>query len=88
MTMSDQQLPQSNVLAEAAATSLSEMLSTDPEKITPEIELRIIQALRDQRARFAEAEAAGKPVPRVGKGEKKTAKTILSSLANVDDLGL
>lgn len=86
--MTDQQLPQSNVLAEASAGSLSELLSTDPEKITAEMELRIIQALRDQRARFAEAEAAGKPVPRANKGEKKSAKTILQSLANVDDLGL
>jgi hypothetical protein len=52
-------LPQSNALAEATPESLAELFSRMP---TPADMPKLIAELRAQRARWAAAEAAGKPV--------------------------
>lgn len=75
------EIPQSNALAEANPESLTELLSRDPEGYSLQDRLRLIEALRSQRARFIESENAPK-APR--------AKTNLSSKssAKAEDLGL
>lgn len=63
------QIPQSHALAEADPGSLTELFSRDPEGYTGQDLDRIIDVLRDQRARFAkaeqEAQATGKRTARV-----------------------
>lgn len=51
-------LPQSNALAEATPTSVAELMSKSP-PYTPEDRKRIVAELREQRARWVKAEAAG-----------------------------
>ena len=52
-------IPQSNALAEASPESISDLLSRDPEHYTPDDWLRVIGTYREQRERWAKAEAAG-----------------------------
>ena len=52
-------IPQSNALAEASPESISDLLSRDPEHYTPDDWTRVIGTYREQRERWAKAEAAG-----------------------------
>ncbi len=81
------EIPQSPALAEAGsgAESLAELLSRDPESYTEQNLTRIIEALREQRARWAAAESGGKTTaPRAPKSIKAPAGLTLESLANED----
>ena len=53
------QLPQSAALAEASPDSISEFLSRSPTSLTPADRARMVGILREQRARWEAAEAAG-----------------------------
>lgn len=57
-------LPTSNALAEASPDSLSELMSRDPEHNSAIDEDKIVLILREQRARYNQAEAAGLKPPR------------------------
>ena len=69
--MSD--LPISQALSEAAPESLDLLMDRfahDPLRATPADRARIVQSMRDQAQRFAEAEAAHKRPPRQAKAKK------------------
>lgn len=53
-------LPISNALSEASTDSLTEVLSRDPENYSKQDRAKIIEALREQSARWTAAEASGK----------------------------
>lgn len=83
------EIPQSDALSEASTSSLNELFNADPEGYGERDVERIIEALREHRARFEAAEAAGKRAPRPpkgGLGAKGPAQ--LSSDKSADDLGL
>lgn len=72
MTAAEGEIPQSSALAEADPFSLSELMSRDPEGYKRQDRDRIIQALRENRARCEAAEKAascgeGKRGPRAMK---------------------
>jgi hypothetical protein len=71
-------LPQSTALAEASPENLSDLLSRDPEGYTRQDRLRVIEALRAQRARWEASE--GKP-----KGAKAEATSLITN-RKVEDL--
>lgn len=75
-------LPQSNALAEASPDSLTELLSRDPEGYSKLDRSRIVAALREQRVRWQESEAAGRP--RAARGSK----AVEVSAATSDELGI
>ena len=81
------EIPQSTALHEAAeGDSLAEVMSRDPEGLSRQDRGRIIEALRAQRARIAQAEAAGvKP-----KTAKSADKIALGKVADkpLDEMGL
>ena len=79
-------IPASNALAEAAPDSLNELFNRDPEKLSTGDLARLVEALREQRKRWAAAEAAG------GRG-RSPARSPAPSTNNgpppkVEDLGL
>lgn len=82
------EIPQSTALAEASQgqDSLAEVFARDPEGYSRQDRDIIVQALRDQRARVAAAEAAGIK-PRTAKSAEKVP---LSNKATKDlsDMGL
>lgn len=80
------EIPQSEALAEATGDSLAELMSRDPEGLSRQDRDRIVEALREQRARIAAAEAAGKP----RRGPGTAAKVPLASKAtkSMEDMGL
>lgn len=84
------QLPISNALAEASPDSLTELFSRDPESYGERDISAIVAAMRVQRARFAQAEAEGKPAPRAAKSPKPAIdlKKSTTSHKSLDDLGL
>lgn len=80
------EIPQSQALTEANPDSLAELFARDPEGLGRQDRDRIIEALRAQRARVANAEASGQKKPRaVG-----VPKLPLSSTApgQAEDMGL
>lgn len=72
-------IPQSSALAEASPTSLSELMSRDPMGYSDQDLDQIVLELRAQRARWEEAEAAGR---------KPGAARALQTGAKATDLGL
>lgn len=52
-------IPQSTALTEATPESLGELLSRDPERYSDMDWIKVIEAFRDQRVRWAQAEAMG-----------------------------
>lgn len=82
------EIPQSDALKEASeGDSLAEVMSRDPEGLSRQDRDRIIEALRAQRARIAQAEASGTKVPRAAKAADKIP---LSKVATkpLDEMGL
>lgn len=82
------EIPQSTALKEASeGDSLAEVMSRDPEGLSRQDRDRIIEALRAQRARIAQAEASGTKVPRAA---KQADKIPLSTVATkpLDEMGL
>ncbi len=66
------EIPQSDALKEASETdSLAEVMSRDPEGLSRQDRDRIIDSLRVQRARIAQAEANGTKLPRSAKAADK-----------------
>ena len=82
------EIPQSDALKEATEVdSLAEVMSRDPEGLSRQDRDRIIEALRQQRARIAQAEASGAKVPRAA---KQADKIPLSKVATktLDEMGI
>jgi hypothetical protein len=78
-------IPQSTVLAEATVEdSFPELMSRDPEGYQAQDLARIVEALRAQRARWAEVEAAQAAKP---KGAARSPK-VTSAAQQADELGL
>lgn len=75
------ELPNSSALSEANPQSLDELLSRDPEGYSKQDRMLVIKALREQRARYEAAEAAGK-APRASKAPAQP------TVNNPADLGL
>lgn len=74
-----------NPLAEASATSLDELMARNPETLDDASIDRIVAALREQRAAWGRAEAAGKKsAPKAGGAPAKTVDKEL----DLDNLGL
>lgn len=80
-------IPQSNALAEAGE-SLSELMSRDPESYSQQDLERIIQTLREQRVRWAEAEANGTTRGYRASGKAAAPAKLTSTPAKPEDLGL
>lgn len=78
-------LPTSTALAEASPDSLSELFSRDPAGYTQQDLGRIIETLRAQRARWAEAERLAASQPKRTTAAK--AGSLIAS-ANAEDMGL
>jgi len=57
-------LPTSSALSEASPDSLSELFSRHPSQLSLEDEDKIVMILREQRARFAAAQASGAKTPK------------------------
>jgi hypothetical protein len=76
-------IPQSPALAEANGDSLAELFSRDPEGYTSQDLAKVVAALREQRVRWAAAEAAG-----ATKAPTATKAKTLVSVAKAADLGL
>lgn len=78
------QLPASSALAEAELGSLNEQLSRDPERYQQQDRRAIIEALRQQRKRFEEAErlAGSKPKPKIA------SKLMSETKVAAEDMGL
>lgn len=74
MTESSGFIPQSSALSEAKTDSLGELLSRNPFDLTPEDRKKTVAALREQRARWELAEAAGK-APKVARSAKSLETT-------------
>lgn len=82
------EIPQSGALKQASeGDSLAEVMSRDPEGLSRQDRDRIIEALRAQRARIAQAEASGTKVPRAA---KQADKIPLGKVATkpLDEMGL
>lgn len=82
------EIPQSNALKEASeGDSLAEVMSRDPEGLSRQDRDRIIEALRAQRARIAQAEANGVKIPRATKAADKIPLSKVASKP-LDEMGL
>jgi hypothetical protein len=78
-------IPQSRALSEATVEdSFPELMSRDPEGYQAQDLARIVEALRAQRARWAEAEAAQSAKP---KGARASPR-VSSAAQQADELGL
>lgn len=84
--MADQPYMQpSNPLAEASPASLDELMARNPETLDDASIDRIVEALREQRAAWARAEAAGKKsAPKASSAPSKAVDKEL----DLDNLGL
>lgn len=82
----EQQLPQSNALAEATVDSLAEVMSRDPEGLSRQDRNRIVEALRAQRQRLQIADAEAPTKAR--KAPKSSVPLTTIAGANPEDLGL
>ena len=88
MTEATGSIPQSTALTEAGSgeANLAELLSRDPEGYQQQDLDQVVRALREQRQRIQEAEAAAGSKPRTAKAG---AKQLLSGTpASTEDLGL
>ena len=81
------EIPQSSALAEANPDSLAELFSRDPEGLSRQDRDRIVEALRTQRARVAQAEASGGGKKAAGAGASKS-PLLAKATRSVDDMGL
>ena len=84
------QIPKSPILAEASPESLSLLFSRDPEGYSKQDLSKIIEVLREQRARFAKAEAEAQATGKK-RGAKAPTVAPLASLtvdSSPDDMGL
>lgn len=79
-------IPQSTALAEASSDSLSELLSRDPEGYQQQDIVRVIEVMRQQRARFAQVEAETPSRQTKPKASSKAASLIAQVTAKDLDL--
>jgi hypothetical protein len=79
------EIPTCDALGEASANSLSELLSRDPEGYSQVDLARVIEAFREQRVKWAAAEAQA-PAKRSAGGAKAALSRV--SDKSTDDLGL
>jgi len=78
-------LPQSTALAEASPQSLAELFNRDPENYSQQDRVAIIKNYREQRERWALAEAAGgKGKAGGGAAKLSDAKALISSKSPTD----
>ncbi len=84
--MTTGEIPQSNALAEAKPESISEFLSRSPLLLDVNERKKMVAILREQRARWEKAEAAGEhKKPRAAPGK---AAVSLETTKSAEDLGL
>ena len=76
-----EEIPQSPILSEVRAGSISELFSRDPESFTDEDRIRLVETLRQHRERLQAAGATTKP-------KSKAAPTVQTLDINPADLGL
>jgi len=79
-------IPQSPALAEALISSLSDVLSKDPEGYTRQDRDQIIATYRAQRERFAKLEKENASKPKTKKGP--AGLTLDPAQVSAEDLGL
>lgn len=77
-------IPQSQALAEASPSSLAELMSRDPEGYSKQDRVRIVEALRADRARREAAEQASGQRPKV----QRVSALTMASAAKPEDLDL
>lgn len=87
--MAENEVPQSNALAEATTDSLTELMSRDPEGYSRQDLGRIVQAMREMRVKWE----AGQVQAQAEAGAKRRASPKASQLStkakvNSDELGL
>ena len=80
------EIPQSNALAEAKPESISEFLSRSPLSLTLDDRKKMVGILREQRARWEKAEAAGEHT-RAKKAPGAAAASLVTT-KTAEDLGL
>lgn len=79
-------IPQSDALKEVNPESISEFLSKSPRDLTPDDRKKMVSILREQRARWAKAEAAGEHT-REKKAPGRAAASLITT-KTAEDLGL
>jgi hypothetical protein len=79
-------IPQSDALREVNPESITEFLSRSPTSLTPDDRKKMVGILREQRARWEKAEAAGEHT-RPAKAAGKTAASLVTT-KTAEDLGL
>lgn len=85
MTLSPQ-IPQSDALREVRIDSIADLFSKDPESFTKEDEVRLVATFRQQRERWAAAEAAGGKAP--GTKSKIAPQVQVAPTTSAEDIGL